>query len=210
MKQVHEEPQAIEQTDAPTEDIQLVHEETEDPQSHEQRDDQTEDLQLVHEETEDPKAHEQTDDQTEDIQLVVNTERDVGDLLTNEDISNDIEDIDLHTNSDENENAKTNKECNEREDNSTDNEEYQPEEENRCFKIDEIVFVKMRTLRWPAKIINITGDTINVKVFNPRGNSKEVPRSSVFKFEKLKEFRGNLPKGWKQGYEKALSESMLM
>ena len=83
-----------------------------------------------------------------------------------------------------------------------------PEEENveevDEFKVNDIVYVKLRIFSWPAKIISVKdGHSFKVKMYDAKKSVKQTDITNIKKFHIVDEFPDSLPKGWKVSYENA-------
>ena len=57
------------------------------------------------------------------------------------------------------------------------------------------------------KILKVfDNDEVEIQVYNSYKTVKRVPQNALSCFKRQREFVGNLPKGWKTGYLKALKE----
>ena len=68
--------------------------------------------------------------------------------------------------------------------------------------------MKLRNRDWPAKVhhVDIGKGFLTVQIYNPPRTIKKVSMKCASTFYEMKEFKGNLPKGWKTGYLEALTD----
>ena len=90
-------------------------------------------------------------------------------------------------------------------------EEDSEESDETSFHEGQIVLVKLRNRDWPAKVhhVDIGKGFLTVQVYNPPRTIKKVSMKCASTFYEMKEFKGNLPKGWKTGYLEALTDFKL-